>query len=499
MKKTKNVLLLLLIFTFSLAQSVDFKKLDRTIQKALKDYDVPGLSIGIVRYGKLVFSKGYGVKNLETKEKVDKETLFPVASISKAFTAASIAKLVEEKKLTWDDKVIDHLPWFRLHDSYVTEHLRVRDLLSHRIGYNTFDGDLLWYGTSYSVKEVVKRFRNLPAKHEFRTKFGYSNIMFMTAALLIEEVSGLNWFDFVKKNIYKPLKMNASVTSFREYTKDMNFAYPHEFGKVLGLDDYDNFVGAVGVHTNVVDMANWMNMWIEGGKFEGKDFLSSKNVMTILTPHMSFPVGKNKTETHFSAAALGWFVKDYYGKRVLSHGGGLPGFVLDLQIIPEEKLGVLVLANTGTGLSRFLVNHVFNLYLEKSEHDYLREGIERAKKGKKLTEKAKADRLEKRKKHTKTSLKLKEYAGKYEDKMYGTATIKYNRGKLFLSLDPSIKWFKSQMKHWHHDTFEVKFSDGFLPEGYVTFEFTTDGEVSGFKIELPNNDFHFTNLHFIKK
>ena len=489
---------------FSFAQKkkekdkLDPAKIDAYIQNAMDEFGQEGLAVGIVKGNELIYSRGFGKLDAAGKAPVTPQSVFALASLSKAFTVAAIGLLVDEGKLEWSDKVIDHLPWFSMHDPYVTREMTLRDLLSHRVGLNTFDGDLLWYGTSYSAEEVVRRIRFMPPKQEFRSKYGYQNVMYMAAALIIGQKSGMNWFDFVQTRLLNPLGMKSSSTGTSGLLASKELALPHVKGVSMSPQDFDNCPGAVGVNSSVEDLSKWIRFWLQAGIFEEKTILSSAAINLALTPHVNFSSGSNDlaTQTHFRAYGMGWGMKDYYGKKIINHSGGLPGYILNLVIVPEENLGIVVLTNGESILPFAVTNYLLDTYLAPEVKDYATEYLGYEKTGMENLENQAKDRRDVRKEGTQPSLSLADYAGDYTDKMYGPARITESEKGLKLELTPSKALFTSEMEHWHHDTFRIKFKDPFLPEGFVTFSFNTNGQVTGFTIDLPNPDFHFTNLKF---
>ncbi|MCP5061535.1 MAG: serine hydrolase [Ignavibacteriae bacterium] len=503
MKKTFiSILIFFLSFSVIHSQkSLDVKYLDEYIKSTVEKFDLPGLSIGIVKDSIVIFNKGYGVKDIRNSSPVNTDTKFAIASLSKAFTSASIGILVDEGKLNWNDKVVDHLPEFKLYDSYITREARIVDLLCHRIGLATFDGDLLWYGTNYKRSEIVKRIGEMPIKNGFRDKYGYQNIMFIVAGEVIEKVSGKTWEEFVQERILTPIKMNNTTISNSEFTSSSNVAIPHLNKKPLDFINYDNSGPAASINSSTSDLLKWLQFWLNEGEWNGEQLLSKKSTRKILTSHTALNggAGKEIDGTHFAAAGLGWFLYDYTGRKVITHGGGLIGFISKITFVPEDNLGVIVLTNDDTRVSGAIVNKVLDLFMNDKDIDYIDKAFVRQTKRNERLEKSKFKRDSLRMEGTSPSLKLEKYAGIYTDKMYGNAEITFDNGNLSLTLLPSKELFVSKMEFWHLNTFRIKFADEFLPEGFVTFNFETSGNISGFKIELPNPDFHFYNLDFKKK
>jgi CubicO group peptidase (beta-lactamase class C family) len=475
--------------------------LEEQILKAVDTFSVPGLAVGIVKNGEVVFAKGFGVRSTENNTPVDIETIFGIASLSKAFTAAAIGMLVDEGKIDWNDRVVDHLPWFKLYDPYITREVRIADLLSHRVGLATFDGDLLWYGTDYTRDEIVRRISALPLKNSFRYKYGYQNIMFIVAGEVIEKITGKSWEEFVQTRIFDPLEMNNSSLTNSGFNDSQNIARPHLEGRVQGFISYDNSGPAASINSSVADMLKWAKFWLNKGRIDTNQILSERSYYTITKSYTPMNAGKgeNVGGTHFSSTGLGWFLKDYAGRKIISHGGGLPGFLSRIAIVPEDSLGIIILQNDMQPVYRDVERMILDLFLTDKNVDYISRSLDRKKIYKSRSDKRQKERAESRVEDTQPSYSQEKYVGVYEDKMYGKAEISINDGKMNISLLPTKKLFTSEMTHWHFDTFRIKFNDPFLPEGFVTFHKDSRGEITHFTIDLPNPDLHFYNLKFKKQ
>ncbi len=297
MKQNQRFSRLILLFCLAvilsfpaLAQKKTIDKLDKMFAKSLADFNVPGMSISIVKNNEVVLSKGYGVKNVETGEVVDQNSLFSIASNTKAFTSACLAILVDRGKIKWSDKVRKYLPYFQLYSPYVSEEMTIRDLLCHRSGLATFSGDLIWYGTTYSREEVIRRASGLEPKYGFREAFGYQNIMFIAAGEIVEVVSGKTWDEFVREEILTPLAMNETNTSIREFTVGANIAMPHNEreGKNVKIDyvNWDNIGGAGSINSSANDMSKWLMLQLNKGKWGEK---------TIFQEDRAYEMWENQT------------------------------------------------------------------------------------------------------------------------------------------------------------------------------------------------------------
>lgn len=486
-------------------ENKSLKELDAYISKAVNDFGVPGMAVGIIKDGKVIFLKGFGERNTESGALVDEETIFGIASCSKAFTAASLAILVDDGKLNWDDNVIDHLPDFKLYDEYITKDLTIEDLVCHRSGLGTFDGDLLWYGSDYTRKEVVERIQYRENPHRLRESFGYSNLMFIVAGEVIESVSGQIWDEFVTERIFNPLNMESSNTSTSQLNDDMNIAYPHIEAQPLEFINYDNCGPAASINTSASNLMNWVELMLNKGIYNDDTIFSQRQYYKLTSPHTLTRAGHGETigGTHFSAYGLGWFLSDLRGRKIIQHGGGLPGFHSKVAFIPEDSLGIVIIANELSGLVGAVYNKILDFYLSDPNNpdenrDWATLYLEGTNRNKDREENAKIEKEESRKKGTQPSLTLDEYAGDFKDQMYGNAQINFDNEQLTLILLPTKKLFTGTLEHWEDDIFRFEFNDPFLPEGFINFEMDENGKVSGFTIDLENPDFHFYKLKFKK-
>ena len=499
--------LLLLIFpVFALAQGLDEKlrEIDIYAEKARADWNVPGMAIAIIKDDKVVFAKGYGTRELGKTDKVDENTLFAIASNSKAFTTASLAILADEGKLGWDDKVIKHLPEFELADAYVTREMTIRDLVSHRSGFDTFSGDLLWYETTYKDDEILKRLRYLKPKTSFRSSYGYQNLMFIAAGKVIERVSGKPWSQFVSERILTPIGMLRTTTTIRDLNSKGNYSMPHnESGgtlRVLHLGNVDSAAAVGGLNSSVADVAKWLRLQLGRGKYEGKQIFSEKQSWEMWQQNTAIPISQAGAKfiptRHFSGYGLGWFLWDYQGRKVVSHGGGLDGMISETAMMPEENLGLVVLTNSETPVNVIMQNKIFDAFLNAPKRDWSAEYLSRAKNGKTAETEERAKLEAARVANTKPSLVIKDYAGTYSGSLYGDVTVAEENGKLVLRMLPSPN-FVGDLEHWHYDTFRIKWRPTVaynFPPGFVTFTIDKNGKADEIKIDQPNNDFWFYEL-----
>jgi len=490
------------------AQNIDVKKLDKYIENARQEWGIPGMAVAVVKDGKVILAKGYGYRNVETKKKVDKNTLFAIASNSKAFTTAALAILVDEGKINWEDKVTDYLPWFKMYNPYVTENITIRDLVSHRSGLNTFSGDLLWYYTNYSTEEVVKRSQYLKPKYGFREHFGYQNIMFSAAGLIIEEVTDKTWQEYIQQTFLSPLKMKNSNTSITKLKLNKNIATPYHVGidgKPIAINylNWDNCEAAAAINSSVADMVKWINFQLSNGKINGKQVISEDQIWEVrkLTTPTDVSRGSfvRNPNIHFNGYGLGWNVYDYNGKKVINHGGGSDGMISKVAMIPEENLGLVILTNDINYLPSALTYQIFDMYFGNEDKDWSKKYLEYYKNNLKEDAERDAKMETERIKNTKPSFDLTAYTGKYTDKTYGSVSVEVENGKLVLKYLPA-KGLIGDMNHYHYDVFTIKLRDlPSLPTGTVQFAMDEKGKIKSLKVDIPNPDFYFDEFDFVKE
>ena len=496
MKKT-IALVGCLLLVFHINGQVDFKKLDAYYSKALKDWDIPGMSIAIVKDGKIVFSKGYGVKELGKPEAPDEHTLYAIASNSKAFTSAAIAQLVQEEKLSWNDKVRDYLPYFALYNPYVSQETNIRDLLSHRVGLKTFSGDLIWYRSTLGPEQIIRRVKFLPKSYDFRSGYGYSNVMFITAGEVMKAVTGKEWGQNIQERFLNPLGMTRTITTTKELLKKGNAATPHgligDSHKPIEWEDWQNVAATGGIISSVRDMSQWMIFNLNHGIW-GKDTLltaASRNMLWM--PHNTFMIDHTSADksTHIRGYALGWSIADYRGRLRVGHTGGYTGMLSAVTLIPDEQLGVVVLTNGMKPLFAALVNYTVDAFLNAPLKDWSAEMLANYNKSNdtRAEERRKARVL-----NTKPSVDPSMYLGEYRAESYGTIAVKKAGNEMKISFEHTPT-FTATLSHWHYDVWKMTWNDPDLitwfPHATVQFEMDNNNNVTGLAFDIPNNDFWF--------
>lgn len=514
MTNLKNrILVLFCFFVFTagnlFSQDLSFNDLDSYIKKTLKEFEVPGMSVGIIKEGKVIFAKGFGVKNIKTNEPVDTNTLFQIASNSKAFTAACLAILVDEGKLNWDDRVVDHLPGFQMSDPYVTKEMRVRDLLCHRSGLGLGAGDLLFFPpTDFTREQVLYKLRFIKLKTSFRSAYAYDNILYPVAGELIKAVSGKTWEEFVKENIFDVLGMNSTRTGVTYLKKDDNVATPHSIVEgtlvPIELSNFDNIGPAGSILSNVNDLIKWVTMQLDSGRFKTADsdsniLFTKKETVQMWKPHTIIPVSEPPellaaSRTNFRSYGLGWDISEYYGNKIVWHTGGLPGMVSRITMVPGKKIGIIILTNQLSGAAfQAVTYHVLDLLLDTPTLDWIERFSKIMDNYNESVDKIISEMYSSRNKNTKPSLALEKYAGKYEDVWYGTITIKYEDEKLYLNFDHTPQ-LSGELEHWQYDTFVARWKYRDLNgDAFVTFSLKPDGSIDEIKMKAfrPDTDFSF--------
>jgi CubicO group peptidase (beta-lactamase class C family) len=471
------------------------KGLDARLEAVRQKVGAPGLAVAIVEDGKVTWSKGYGVKTLGKPDKVDADTLFQIGSVSKNFTAAALATLVDEGKIKWDDPVIDHLPGFQMWDPYVTRELTVRDLLVHRSGLGLGQGDLMFLpATTISRAETVRRIRYLKPVTSFRSAYAYDNVLYMVAGQLIEQVTGQPWEVYVRDRLLRPAGMANSVTNDADRYAAPDHALPHgRLGEIRGLGEQRaldekavalgaNSAPAGAIASSANEMARWIQVQLSGGQVAGSDkrLFSAANGKEMWKPVTPMPIAPlpgalAEAMPQFSSYALGWRVQDYRGHRIVSHTGGTVGFRANLVLIPEKNVGFVILENAEeneliSGLQNELLDHYLGLPKRDWVDAYGKFFGARNAEGLAAVKSASQARAK-----TSPSLPLSGYAGTYVDPWYGPMEIREKDGGLTIDFKQT-PGMSGPLEHWGYDTFVARWKDPTTEPAYVSFALDPDGK-----------------------
>jgi CubicO group peptidase (beta-lactamase class C family) len=462
---------------------IDAKAVDALVAEARKAFDVPGVAVAIVRDGKVIYLKGIGVKELGKTDPITPDTLFPLASCTKAFTTAAMAILVDKSRIDWDDPVRKHVDFFHLSDPTADADVRLRDLVCHRIGLAGHD--LLWYRVPWKPEDAIRRIAHVKLDKPFRTAFQYQSTMFTAAGYGVGTASGSTWKEFVQANLLDPLDMKSTVFTTPDLDK-ANIATPHlktAQGEVKTIPHYQmaNPDPACSIYSSARDLANWVRFQLSDGTWNGKRIVSAKNLSETHTPQIAIRLeGAAKAmnpETHLISYGMGWVIQDYRGYGLVSHAGAIDGFRVHLTLVPEAKLGMVILSNLHqTRMNLPLSNSIIDLLLGLPKKDWNGHFLDLVKKDE-ADAKERARQLEaKRHLDTKPSRELGEYSGTYENAAYGTATIKLDAGKLLW------RWnsFGCPLEHFHYDTFTARNDQ--LGDPQMVFTFGANGEVAAMQI-----------------
>jgi CubicO group peptidase (beta-lactamase class C family) len=471
----------------------------------MKDFDVPGISLSVVKDGKVLVAKGYGVKKMGDPTPVDSKTRFGIASNTKAFTATAIGLLVEEGKLRWDGKVIEYLPWFQLSDPFVTKELNIRDLLVHRSGLGLGAGDLLWWPTStYNRREIANRLRYIPLVTSFRDAYAYDNVLYLIAGEVIEAVSGMTWEEFIQKRILDVVGMTTSTVRHSDAEQAGNVATTHARidGKVRPIKPFasDNTNPAGGINSNSDDMATWMITQLDSGRVAGGKRLFPPRIATLLR-QIVVPLATGTPardlaplRANFNGYALGFNVRDYRGLKMVTHTGGLPGYVSRVTMLPEQKIGVTVLTNQESGAAfNTITYYVLDRLLNAPKHDWLSAIKAQQARGDSAMKATDKNISTARNTASKPSFPLSKYAGTYHDSWYGDIAIAQEGEKLVMRFTKTPD-LSGDLEYWQYDTFVARWYDRELrADAFVTFALTPEGDIDQVKMKAfsPSTDFSF--------
>lgn len=460
--------------------------LDEYVEHAMKEWHVPGLAIAIVKDDSVVYAKGFGVREVGKADRVDSHTIFAIGSNTKAFTSATVAMMVDRKKMRWDDKVTTYLPGFQLYDPYVTREITIRDVLSHRSGLGR-RGDMLWYGSKYDRDEVLRRIRFLEPNSSFRSEFGYQNIMFLAAGQAMAHAAGKSWDGVIVSEIFRPLGMSESSTSTDSLRGKPDVATPH----LIDGDDVtpipwrniDNMAPAGSINSSVSDMTHWIRMQLDTGTYGGRKIVSAANLDVTHSPQtiIGSPHDTLFPSSHFTLYGMGWVLQDYLGRELVWHNGGIDGMLSEVRLVPEEKLGFVILSNAeGHNLNPAISYRILDAYLGAPKRDWSAIFLAQQKQAEAAQAEAERKLEAARAKNTKPSLPLERYVGSYADSMYGVATVKLENGKLMLRYGPT---FYGELEHWQYDTFRAHWRDKRLGMGFVTFALDARARVTDMDVE----------------
>ena len=482
------------------AQPLSETQIDSIAQRALSLFQVPGLAIGIVKDGKLIYSKGFGVRSLKTRQPVTPTTLFGIASNTKAFTAAALGLLVDEGKLNWDDKVSKYIPEFQMYEPYATREMTVLDLLCHRSGLATGAGDLMHDpdSTDFTVNDIIHNLRYIKPAYSFRSTFAYDNNLYLVAGEVIARVSGMRWEDFVEQHLLQPLRMSSSSASYEGSRLSTNIIDPHskigDSMRVVTRYTSTKDDAAGGIYSNVVDLGKWVSMLLD----EGKPVLSAQTMHQLWSPQTIIPIRKEGIDhIHFAAYGLGWFVVDVRGYRQIMHTGEDVGMVSEISLIPELGLGVIVLTNNESNAIDAISSQITDAYLGIKGTDRTRDAFTRLQNGEKMGAEKKAEAWAGvRQTEAASPADIRADTGTYRSVWFGEAVVTLRGNHLYFAAKRSPQ-LRGVLYASGKDTFAIRWENPEIDaDTFVQF-----GESGGKRCitmapMVAGNGFNFSDLIF---
>jgi CubicO group peptidase (beta-lactamase class C family) len=493
----------------TLAQGLTTNQIDSLVARTMERMPLAGIAIAVVKDGKVVHSKGYGVTSIKSGEKTNENTLFAIASNSKAFTTAALGILVDEGKISWHDKVIDYIPEFKMYDPYVTANFNIVDLLTHRSGLGLGAGDLMFFpdGSDFTIKDVIASFQYQRPVSAFRTKYDYDNLLYVVAGEVVARVSGMSWSDFVRTRIMEPLGMTRSAGVYQKLKDKKNTAAPHAaqqgvLNEIATYTKNDESLGAAGgVYASVSDLTKWMFMHLNDGKFGpdlGKRLISTESHAEMWRPHtfMRFESRPDsRYKSHLSAYGLGWRLQDRNGHIEVSHTGGLPGMLSKTTLYPALNLGVVVLTNTDPGGYAYqsISASIVDAYLGVPTLDWIGTMENNIKAQSGGGDSVVAAVWKKVANNSTKTPDLKPFEGSYKDNWFGKVTIALQDGSLWFTSSRSPK-LRGRMYFYNATTFAVKWDYQDMPcDAFATFVLDEAGVAQSIKMKgiSPNIDFSF--------
>ena len=506
MKKFISTLLFILIsnltvFTQDIPSFIT-DSLEIYVNRGLANWQIPGAAILVVKDGEIVVAKGYGVKEIGTNDKVDENTLFMIGSNTKAFTGTALALLEHEGKLYLEDKVIKYLPDFSMKNDWVIKELNLIDIVSHRMGLETFQGDFMYWASDLTADQVIEKFGRLTPKYNFRTKYGYTNAGYAIAGKVIEKVSGLKWEDYLKEKIFLPLKMNRTTALSTDYAAAQNIAKPHTIVEgnliILPFEDIDNMAPCGSMGSSVNEMSFWLITQLDSGNLEGKNVIPNNAIERTKQPQTIVRRANHPfNRTNYGLYGLGWALQDYESREIVSHTGGVNGFVTSVTLIPKEKLGIVVLTNTDdNALYQTVKWEIIDAYLGLPYRNYNDIYFERYQKQTTQTDKQLAEWRDSVKINLSSGIALSKFTGRYEHEVYGYAYLFEQDDHLLMTLQHHSN-VTGKLEYIGNDRFLCTYSDPTYGIRVFPFE-VNDGSVLSFELYVA--DFlEFLPYKFIKK
>jgi len=492
MKKSNYILALALIWfgtisfinpvTAQQAMPDDFAE---WIEEGMEEWSIPGMAVAVVKDGEVIFESGFGLRRKGSGDRVDENTVFGIASVSKNMTAAALAVLADEGKLSWDDRVVDHIPWFELSDPHATSQVTIRDLLLHRTGVGRILGNRLQFMTEASRDEVIYRTRYMDFEAPFRYGFVYNNVMYSLAGQVVEYVEGVSWDDFLEERFFTPLGMRNTNTSITKLDESGNVAWPHQEikGEVVEIPrrNWDNAGPAGSVNSSVSDMTNWMLMQLgEPGKYKDNKLISGRNMAAMHRPGIAMP--PSDPYDYQSSYGLGWRITDYEGARLLLHGGATDGFNTSICLAPDQDLGIIVMSNTFNLFREAIVYQLLDHFLGIEGNDWATHYRDRYLSRYELASEEREYIHQSRKENLPANFEADSLVGLFTHPAYGEVEIGMEDGNLYASFWNGT--IVADLEHWHGDTYRAVWRNPAQREEFCWFTAGKDGTPARFHFEF---------------
>ncbi|MGM0634557.1 MAG: serine hydrolase [Bacteroidota bacterium] len=509
----KSLLLLFLLLSFSknpVFSQTTSSQIDSIVDRAMHTFNVAGSAVAVVKDGKIIHQKGYGIQSIKTNKKASKKSIFGIGSNSKAFTTAALAILAEEGKLKWNDKVVQHIPEFKMYNDYVTNHFNIKDLVTHRSGLGLGAGDLMIFpdGTDFTIDDIITNFQYFEPTSAFRTKFDYDNLLYFIAGEIIKRTSGMSWENFIEKRIFDPLEMNDSYAAITSLNNHKKLSDPHintdgelSITSTINWDPEKLNGAAGGIYATAEDMAKWLQVLINKGKYGDdleKELFSEASLQEMWSLHTPNQVDRNpRYNSHFSGYGLGWFLRDVQGNLQVSHTGALPGMLSRVVIIPDQNLGVVVLTNTsndGVGVFYAVSQFIVDQHLGLSEFDWVEYYQKMLNQKNNQAEEFVSEVMKTAENSDDSHIEKADFIGNYKDDWFGEIVIYKENNQLWFRAERSPK-LKGKMQFYKANTFVVKWADESLEDAdaFVSFILDEKGKATGFTMKgvSPNIDFSY--------
>ena len=508
--------IILIIFFYGLiiypaigyTKDISESDIDQIVSKVMILFSVPGVAVGVINNGKVIHSKGYGVRTLGSQGAIDQHTYFGIASNSKGFTSTALGILVSDGKISWDDKVKKYLPDFELSDPWITDNFTIRDLLSHSTSLPLGSGDLMWWpDANYSPTEIIAKMRYLKPDRGFRTTYAYNNLPFIIAGEIIRVVSGMIYEDFLQNRIFTPLNMDRCTANTPIMAKDTNIANPHAIidgtlinvKRYLVIDEVAGSIAAAGIQCSIDDLLKWQMMHLN----QGDDVLSKDvhdQLWQVNTPITVTEQDMKINKTHFRGYGLGFSLNDYHGVKIISHGGALIGMYSNLTMVPELGVAIAITTNQQSGEAYTIIkNQILNKIMGIDDVNTPEEILIASQ----TRKKAESKRLNNLKGNGSPSLSYSNYLGTYTDNWWGDTVISLVGNDLYFTSSHSAS-LKGLLEHFENNIFIIRWDDRtHEADAFIAFTVNEQSLVTGFKMEALSTstdfsyDFHHVN--FVKQ